>query len=121
RIGFGSRRMKEMTGGQGGARHPRCGTMDALLDRTRGRTDLGAMRANFGDAARGLCGGKATIDLRGVDTTPPNPPLPPAPAPSASGAAPPTASRGGSTASRERGSDGPRDARDRKADPPDHE
>jgi len=68
RIGFGSRRMKEMTGGQGGARHPRCGTMDALLDRTRGRTDLDAMRANFGDPARGICVGKATIDLMVFDT-----------------------------------------------------
>jgi hypothetical protein len=67
RIGFGSRRMKEMTGGQGGARHPRCGTMDALLDRTRGRTDLDAMRANFGDPARGICVGKATIDMMVFD------------------------------------------------------
>src|SRR6516164_9358321 len=52
RVGFGSRRMAETTGRQGAARHPRCGTMDALLDRTRGRTDLDAMRTNFGDPAR---------------------------------------------------------------------
>jgi hypothetical protein len=69
RVGFGSRRMAETTGRQGAARHPRCGTMDALLDRTRGRTDLDAMRTNFGDPARGICVGKATIDLMVFDTT----------------------------------------------------
>jgi hypothetical protein len=42
--------------------------MDALLDRTRGRTDLDGMRANFGDPARGICVGKATIDLMVFDT-----------------------------------------------------
>jgi hypothetical protein len=69
RVGFGSRRMTETTGGQGAARHPRCGTMDSLLDRTRGRTDLDAMRTNFDDPARGICVGKATIDMMVFDTT----------------------------------------------------
>ena len=68
RVGFGSRRMTETTGGRGASRHPRCGTMDALLDRTRGRTDLDAMRTNFGDPARGICVGKATIDMMVFDT-----------------------------------------------------
>ena len=43
--------------------------MDALLDRTRGRTDLDAMRRNFGDPARGICVGRATIDMMVFDTT----------------------------------------------------
>jgi hypothetical protein len=41
----------------------RSGTADALLDRTRGRTDLDAMRTNFGDPARGICVGRETIDM----------------------------------------------------------
>jgi hypothetical protein len=66
RVGFGSRRMAETTGT---ARHPRCDTMDALLDRSRGRTDLDAMRTNLGDPARGICVGRATIDMMVFDTT----------------------------------------------------
>ena len=69
RVGFGSRRMTETTGGRGSPRHPRCASMDALLDRTRGRTDLDAMQTNFGDPARGICVGKATIDMMVFDTT----------------------------------------------------
>jgi hypothetical protein len=69
RVGFGSRRMTEAAGGRGAPRHPRCGAMDALLDRTRGRTDLDAMRANFGDPSRGICVGRATIDLMVFDAT----------------------------------------------------
>ena len=42
--------------------------MDALLDRTRGRTDLDTLRTNFGDPARGICVGKATIDMMVFDT-----------------------------------------------------
>jgi hypothetical protein len=53
----------------GTARHPRCNTMDALLDRTRGRTDLDAILTNFGDPARGICVGKATIDMVVFDIT----------------------------------------------------
>jgi hypothetical protein len=68
RVGFGSRRMTEAAGGRGPARHPRCSTMDAVLDRTRGRTDLNAMRTNFSDPARGICVGKATIDMMVFDT-----------------------------------------------------
>jgi hypothetical protein len=69
RVGFGSRRMAETTGGRGASRHPRCDTMDSLLDRTRGRTDLDAMRMNLGDPARGICVGKSTIDMMVFDTT----------------------------------------------------
>ncbi len=43
--------------------------MDALLDRTRGHTDLEAMRQNFSDPARGICAGRSTIDLMVFDTT----------------------------------------------------
>jgi hypothetical protein len=68
RVGFGSRRMTEAAGGRGTARHPRCGTMHTLLDRSRGRTDLDAMRTNFSDPARGICVGKATIDMMVFDT-----------------------------------------------------
>jgi hypothetical protein len=68
RVGFGSRRMTEAAGVRGTARHPRCGTMDDLLDRTRGRTDLDAMRINFGDPARGISVGRATIDMMVFDT-----------------------------------------------------
>jgi hypothetical protein len=42
--------------------------MDALLDRTRGRTDLDAMRTNFSDPERGISVGKATIDMMVFDT-----------------------------------------------------
>jgi hypothetical protein len=69
RVGFGSRRITETAGRRGEPRHPRCGAMDALLDRTRGRTDLDTMRTNFGDPARGICVGKATIDMMIFDTT----------------------------------------------------
>jgi hypothetical protein len=61
--------MTEAAGGRREPRHPRCGAMDALLDRTRGRTDLEAMRRNFGDPARGICVGRSTIDMMVFDTT----------------------------------------------------
>jgi uncharacterized protein (TIGR03118 family) len=42
--------------------------MDALLDRTRGRTDLDSMRTNLGDPARGICVGTANLvsDIQSV-------------------------------------------------------
>jgi hypothetical protein len=69
RVGFGSRKMTSVDDSQAAPRHPRCVTMDALLDRTRGHTDLDAMKANFGDPGRGICVGKATIDMMVFDTT----------------------------------------------------
>jgi isopenicillin-N N-acyltransferase-like protein len=69
RVGFGSRRMTESTRGPRMPRHPRCGSMDALLDRTRGHTGLGAMQTNFGDPGRGICVGRATIDMMVFDTS----------------------------------------------------
>ena len=38
-------------------------------DRTRGRTDVDMLRAHFGDPTRGICVGKATIDMMVFDTT----------------------------------------------------
>jgi hypothetical protein len=69
RIGFGTRAMTATAAGQDVPRHPRCATMDALLDQSRGHTDLDALRANFGDPARGICVGRATIDMMVFDTT----------------------------------------------------
>jgi hypothetical protein len=69
RVGFGTRRMTATADGRDTRRHPRCATMDALLDRTRGHTDLAALQANFGDPARGICVGRATIDMMVFDTT----------------------------------------------------
>jgi hypothetical protein len=69
RIGFGTRRMTETADGQSPPRHPRCAAMDALLDRTKGHTDLNAMRENFGDPTRGICVGRATIDMMVFNTT----------------------------------------------------
>jgi hypothetical protein len=69
RIGFGSRRMTAATDGKLNPRHPRCDTMDALLDRTRGRTDLAALKQDFADPARGICTGSATIDMMVFDAT----------------------------------------------------
>jgi hypothetical protein len=69
RIGFGSRRMTATADGQAPQRHPRCATMNALLDRSQGHTDSSAMRRNFGDPARGICVGRATIDMMVFDTT----------------------------------------------------
>lgn len=42
--------------------------MDALLDRTKGRTDVDAMKANFANLSRGICSGKGTIDAMVFDT-----------------------------------------------------
>jgi hypothetical protein len=69
RVGFGSRPMTAAGARRATPRHPRCATMDALLDRTRGHTDLEAMRANFADPTRGICVGRATIDMMVFDTT----------------------------------------------------
>jgi isopenicillin-N N-acyltransferase-like protein len=69
RVGFGSRRMTAPAGGQETPLHPRCASMNTLLDRTRGQTDLSAMQQNFGDPARGICVGRATIDMMVFDTT----------------------------------------------------
>jgi hypothetical protein len=69
RIGFGSRRMTADPDGHIRPRHPRCDSMDALLDRTRGQTDLDSLQRNFGDPARGICVGSATIDMMVFDTT----------------------------------------------------
>jgi hypothetical protein len=65
RVGFGSREMA----GEGAERHARCVSMDSLLDGMRARTDLAAMKQNFGDPARGICVGKGTIDMMVFDTT----------------------------------------------------
>lgn len=69
RVGYGSRQMLASTDPQGTSRHPRCVTVDALLDQTRGATDLAAMQQNLGDPARGICVGKATIDMMIYNTT----------------------------------------------------
>jgi hypothetical protein len=61
--------MFTIEGGEDVPRHPRCVTMDALLATTRGRTDLNTMQRNFGDPARGVCVGRATIDMLVFDTT----------------------------------------------------
>ena len=65
RVGFGSREMA----GEGAARHARCVSMDSLLDGTRAKTDLAAMKQNFGDPGREICVGKGTIDMMVFDTT----------------------------------------------------
>jgi hypothetical protein len=65
--------------------------MDALLDRTRGKTDLAAMKQHFADPDRGICVGKASIDLMVYDTTHRTP---------TSVAAPTMEQRGGSISSR---------------------
>src|SRR6516165_562998 len=55
RVGFGSRSMTDAAGERGSSRPLRCDTMEAQPDRTRGGTELDAMRKNFGDPARGIC------------------------------------------------------------------
>jgi hypothetical protein len=69
RIGFGSRRMTAAPDEKVTPRHPRCDVMDALLNRTRGQTGLDALKQDFGEPARGICVGRATIDMMVFDTT----------------------------------------------------
>jgi hypothetical protein len=69
RVGFGTRQMSATPAEKEIPRHPRCASVDALLDQTRGRTDLDAMQRNFSDPARGICVGKATIDMMIFDAT----------------------------------------------------
>lgn len=69
RVGFGTRQMSGTPADQAVKRHARCLSMDVLLDKTRGDTDLDAMQQNFSDPARGICVGKGTIDMMVFDTT----------------------------------------------------
>jgi hypothetical protein len=69
RVGFGTRSMTSTGATEEIPRHPRCATMDALLDKSRGDTDLATMQGNFGDPTRGICVGRATIDMMVFDTT----------------------------------------------------
>jgi hypothetical protein len=65
RIGYGTTEMA----GADAKRHPRCISMDALLDQTKGHTNVPVMQRNFGDPSRGICVGKNTIDMMVFDTT----------------------------------------------------
>lgn len=69
RIGFGTRKMSGTPEPRPIPRHARCLSMEALLDKTKGRTDLASMQQNFGDPARGICVGAGTIDMMVYDTT----------------------------------------------------
>jgi hypothetical protein len=69
RVGFGTRRMSGTPAGPAVARHPRCVSMDVLLDQTKGRTDVETLKTNFSDPARGICVGASTIDLMIFDAT----------------------------------------------------
>jgi hypothetical protein len=69
RVGFGSREKLASLEGEAARRHPRCDTMDRLLDDTRGQTDLAAMQSNFSDPAKEICVGASTIDMMVFDTT----------------------------------------------------
>ncbi|MFO0888073.1 MAG: C45 family peptidase [Isosphaeraceae bacterium] len=69
RVGFGSNRMTGADRNKAQPRHPRCDTMDALLDRSRGRTDLEELKQDFGDPKRRICVGRSTLDMMIFDTT----------------------------------------------------
>lgn len=69
RISYGTRQMTATPADQPIKRHPRCVSMDDLLERTAGKTDLTVMQQNFGDPSRGICVGKNTIDMMVFDTT----------------------------------------------------
>jgi hypothetical protein len=69
RVGFGSQQKLAQLGDEATQRHPRCATMDRLLDETRGQTDLAAMQSNYSDPAKEICVGPSTIDMMVFDTT----------------------------------------------------
>ena len=69
RIGFGTREMSKTPAGAAVKFHPRCVTMDGLLDKAAGHVDLATVQGSFADPARGICVGKNTIDMMVYDTS----------------------------------------------------
>jgi isopenicillin-N N-acyltransferase like protein len=69
RVGFGTRRMSRTKADQAVARHPRCPTMDKLLDEASGQVELATLQRCFGEPSCGICVGTSTIDMMVFDTT----------------------------------------------------
>ena len=69
RIGFGSRRMSRTPADQLVKRHPRCLTMDNLLNEASGQIDLATLQRSFGEPNCGISVGTNTIDMMVFDST----------------------------------------------------
>jgi hypothetical protein len=69
RVGFGTRRMSRTAADQTVARHPRCQTMDKLLDEVPGRVELATLQRSFSEPSCGICVGTNTIDMMVFDCT----------------------------------------------------
>jgi hypothetical protein len=69
RVGFGTRRMSRTKADQAVARHPRCQTMDRLLDEVAGRVELATLQRCFSEPGCGICVGTNTIDMMVFDCT----------------------------------------------------
>ncbi|MFO0429148.1 MAG: C45 family autoproteolytic acyltransferase/hydrolase [Planctomyces sp.] len=69
RIGFGTHQMSQTPADQPVKRHPRCLTMESLLDQAGQQTDLSTLQTGFSDPSKGVCVGKNTIDMMVYRTT----------------------------------------------------
>ena len=69
RVGFGTHKMSKTPTGNAVKSHPRCLTMNSLLDQAEGQVRLDNIQQAFPDPARGICVGKNTIDMMVFDTT----------------------------------------------------
>ena len=69
RVGFGTRRMNRTGADEAVPRHPRCPTMDKLLDAADGQVDLATLQQSFGEPSCGICVATNTIDMMVFETT----------------------------------------------------
>jgi hypothetical protein len=69
RVGFGTHRMSRTPADQVVKRHPRCETMDKLLNEASGQIDLATLQRSFGEPSCGICVGTNTIDMMVFDCT----------------------------------------------------
>jgi hypothetical protein len=68
RVGFGTRRMCRTPAGQDVPMHPRCQTMDRLIDEVAGQVDRETLQRAFSDPSCGICVDTNTIDMMVFDT-----------------------------------------------------
>lgn len=68
RVGFGTHRMSGTPADQPVKQHRHCTTLDALLQKTSGQTDMAMLQESFADPGRGICV-KNTIDMMVFDAT----------------------------------------------------
>jgi hypothetical protein len=68
RVGFGTHKMSKTPASETVNVHPRCKTMEALLDEAAPQVTLATMQQSFADPQRGICV-KNTIDMMVYDTT----------------------------------------------------